>query len=148
MKIVSTDPLSAPQMPATAGSVASAFLKKGQWIPVDSLPSFSSVSTFAPRAPLRAFLGGDVDFGRSGQFEHRLGVQQFGIVLDRAAHFLPRIFADQRRSAIAQRLVGGKGDDVGEPGVRDHLIGVGIAEPRGIDRQRHRLKSTGTATWV
>jgi hypothetical protein len=29
MKIVINDPLSAPQIPATAGSVASAFLKKG-----------------------------------------------------------------------------------------------------------------------
>ena len=44
MKIVSTEPFNAPQIPATAGSVASAFLKKGQWMPVPSLPSFSSNS--------------------------------------------------------------------------------------------------------
>ena len=134
MKIVSTDPLSAPRS-ATAGRWARIF-EEG---PVDAVDSFvlHSASTVAPSAPWR--------------FLRQCRPQKTRAVRTPSAFSIRVVLICERTSF--QHLgnhsdpplpspVGGKGDDVGQAGVRRSLIGVGIAEPRLVDRQRHRLKST------
>src|SRR3546814_270729 len=135
MKIVSTDPLSAPQMPATAGSVASAFLKNGQWMPVDSLPSFSSASTFAPSAPREPSFAMMSTSDAAGRSNSVLAVSNSGSSLKHGR--------DERR-----KNAGRKGEKVGEedrqqrpheraPDARNRGIGgVGVLEEWPVDAGR------------
>jgi hypothetical protein len=111
-------------------------LEEGPMDPGRQQPGlFQRIDPCAQRA-FRAFLGSDVDRAGGGKVEGRFGLEQIGVGLDLAPHFLPRIFADQARPAIAQRFIGGKGDDIRQTRTGDQLIGVGVVQPRCVDGQR------------